>query len=332
MNQASELRELLDPSRPPKAVSLIALSDVEADELAGLREQLPSAPVERRRLLAQRLVDLGEDDATLNFESVFALLLDDEDAEVRRLAIEGLWEYEDRSIIAPLVQLFTDDADLTVRASAALSLGRFVVLNEFEAIRPSDNQKIIAALRAVIEDPTQPFEVRRRAVEAAGASTEPWVQAMIWHAFDDPEPVMQASALHAMGRNGDSAWLSTLYEEMQSGDPQRRFEAAGAAGHIGDEDAVPYLADLFGDEDPEVQEAAVAAVGEIGGDLAVEALRENLADSEPRLAGAIRAALNDALTGEGLLAPEALDDDLDDDETDLDDLDVEFDDLDPDER
>lgn len=314
MNSNAVIEDLLDPARSLTAVRLSALSDLDAAGQLQLKMALARTDVDRRLHLAHQLIDLGENDAALNFEPVFTLLLQDADAEIRRLAIDGLWEYEDRSIIAPLIRMLESDPDAEVRAAAALALGRFVVLNEFESIRPSDGQKVLDALQRVIDDPTEPLEVRRRAVEALGASSDPGTDDMIWRAFDDVEPLMQVSALHAMGRNGDPDWLPTLYAEMESGDPQRRFEAAVAAGRIGDDDAVPQLVGLFEDADPEVQEAAVAAVGEIGGDVAADALRDAMPGDEPRMTAALRAALNQALAGEGLLAPDAFDADLDDDE------------------
>src|SRR5439155_24899396 len=112
---------LLDPTQPLTAVRLSALSDIDDRERAQLRATLGRTPLDRRLRLAHQLVDMGEDEPTLNFEGVFTLLLDDEDPEIRRLAIEGLWEYEDRSIIGPLLRLFSGDPDPDVRAMAALS-------------------------------------------------------------------------------------------------------------------------------------------------------------------------------------------------------------------
>jgi HEAT repeat protein len=301
MNQRSAIHEITDLARPLRASSVVMLSGLEVeerDELAGI---LSGTPVERRLQLVRRLVDLGEDDATLDFGPVFTLLLEDSDAAVRRLAIEGLWEYEDRTLIEPLVRLFRSDGDETVREAAALALGRYVVLNEFGSVRPRDAERVAEALRAVIADRSEPVRVRRRAVEAAGASSEPWATGMIREAYEDDEPLLQVSALHAMGRNSDPSWLPTLYAEMESDDPQRRFEAAGAAGQIGDEDAVPRLGDLIDDEDPEVQEAAIAALGAIGGDWALTRLRSRLGDPEPRIDEAVQAAIASVQAAEGLI-------------------------------
>jgi HEAT repeat protein len=326
MNQNSAVQEVINPAQPLRASGLVMLSGLDAEERAALAGALPGLEVDRRLQLAQRLVDLGEDDATLDFAEVFTLLLSDEDPRVRRLAIEGLWEYEERELISPLVRIFRSDPDDEVREMAALALGRYVVQNEFDAIRPRDAEQVIGALREVIGDPTEPVAVRGRAVEAAGASSEPWAAAVIRDAYQSGDRTLEVSALHAMGRNSDPNWLPGLYDEMESDDPQRRFEAAGAAGQIGDEDAVLQLGELLSDADPEVQEAAIAALGEIGGDAALRRLRAELRNSEARIRDAAQAAIAEAQAAEGLigggsaeLLQRASDDDGDDDEDDEDD-------------
>ena len=294
--------EVFDPARPLKNVSLAGLSSLAPEAQPLLASRAGAAPVDRRLTVVRRLVELGEDDATLDFSGVFTTLLSDPDAEVRRTAVEGLWEYEERELIAPLIGLMERDADDGVRAAAAISLGRYVVLNEFDALRRRDAEAVLGSLRRIVTDPEQPLEVRGRALESIGASSLEWVTDLIWDAYDSGERRLQISALHAMGRNGDPRWLATLYDEMQNDDAERRFEAAGAAGQIGDEDAVPQLTDLFDDPDQEVQEAAIAAVGEIGGELAIEALRERLGDDDERVADAVRAALAEAQGQDTLLS------------------------------
>ncbi len=313
----TKLRAILNPTQPSRTSGLTGLSNLDEDESAELRRVLFDVPVERRRWVAQSLNDLAEDNATFDFEAVFTILLDDEDPHVRRLAIDGLWEVDDRWLIEPLICMLQGDPDEGVRATAALALGRYVVLNEFGEVRARDADSVIDALRGAIDDPNQRLEVRARAVEAAGASSASWAEDMIWRAFDAGEPRFQVSAIHAMGRNANPDWLPTLFTEMESSDPQRRFEAAGAAGRIGDEDAIPHLVDLIEDEDAEVQEAAIAALGDIGGDAAVEVLRSHLQNADARIQDAIRTAIAEALAAEGLAGPPQIrpvgDDDEDDD-------------------
>jgi len=303
MNRHSLIEEVIDPNREPKASRLAGLSNLAPDDRDQLGRLLADTPVERRRRIAEELLELGEDNPTLDFGAVFRLFLRDPDAPIRKLAIEGLWEDESRDLIEPLTRLLKDDPDSEVRQTAALSLGRFVVLNEFDAVRPRDAERVLAALREAIDDFGQPAEVRGRAVEAIGASSAPWVTEIIENAYDDDEPRLQIGALNAMGRNADARWLPTLLAAMESDDPERRYEAALAAGQIGDDDAVPALNDLIEDEDSEVQEAAITALGQIGGETAIEALEERLQEGsaiEGREA-ALRGALAEARGGASLL-------------------------------
>jgi HEAT repeat protein len=315
MNRDALFREIFDPSRPPRASRLANLSDLAPDDRAEFGRLLAAAPVDRRLRIAEDLVDLAEDNPTLSFDAIFRLMLHDADGRIRRLAIEGLWEDESRDLIEPLVRLMQSDPEISVRETAALSLGRFVVLNEFNAVRPRDAERVLAALRETIEDATQPPAVRGRAVEAIGASSADWVTEIIRRAYATNERRLQIGALNAMGRNSDARWLPILYEAMLSDDPEWRYEAAIAAGEIGDEVAVPALNDLIDDEDSEVQQAAITAIGRIGGETAIAALEERLRDAgdESPLRRALRSALSEARGASSFLP---LDDDDENDDID----------------
>ena len=56
----------------------------------------------RRLELLREMVEQAETHVDLNFHAVLRTLLADADAQVRRLAIEGLWEDEKPSLIPPL--------------------------------------------------------------------------------------------------------------------------------------------------------------------------------------------------------------------------------------
>lgn len=305
MAQASSFADLADSAQPLRAARLAALSNLDREHADDLAQLLARTSVERRREVAQRLIDLGEDDATLNFETVFVLLLGDGDADLRRLALDGLWESDDRTLLDPFLLLLGADPDAGVRAAAAALLGNWVLRGEFDEIRPTDNARILAALRAVANDAELSAELRGRAVEALGASSEDWVHELIERTYRDPAPALQIAALHAMGRNSDPVWLPTLYRELASAEPQRRFEAAEAVGEIGEDEAAARLEPLIDDPDPEVQEQAIRALGEIGGRDALEALGRRAHDPDPRIAEAVQSAIAAARAEEGLIGNSA---------------------------
>jgi len=285
------LSELVDSSTPLAVARLANLSSLVPDEASAFEEAWHGTDVDRRRQVMRQLIELAEDSAELNFDAVFRVGLSDSDAEVRRFGIRGLWEYEGRDLIPTLVALLLTDVDQTVRAEAALGLGRYALKAESDEIRALDASMVDDALRRTIADHEQTTEVKARAVEAVGAHSQPWVLQIIEDAYHSDQHRLRVSALHAMGRNCDARWLSTLVRELKSDDAEMRYEAATACGFLGDEATVPHLQPLLKDDDTEVQEAAIQALGEIGGQEAKRALEGCLASPEERVRDAALAAI-----------------------------------------
>jgi len=300
MTIRSYLEQLSDRDTPLKSGPLARLTRLTADEREELAAVWPVMPVERRQQIIEQLISLAEDNVELDFDAVFLYTLRDADAAVRLGAIRGLWEYSERDLIPDLIEILRRDPIPAVRGEAALALGRWVLLGEFEEARPHDVETITTALRDVVTDPVESIEVRSRAVEAIGASSQPFVRDIIHDAYDSGDERMMAAAVHAMGRSGDTYWLPTVLEEMASEHTELRYEAAIAAGMIEDEEAVPPLIELIEREsDIEVVEQALSSLGEIGGDDAIIALRDYVRDSEDeRVRTAAQEALDQAEFGD----------------------------------
>ena len=292
------LRELADTATPVKTARLSRLSSLDEGDQDRLRTAWPRLPIDRRRRMLEQLADLSEDNPELDFDAVFLTALTDDDGEVRRLGIEGLWEHEHRDLIPRLVELMERDPEPEVRAAAATALGRYVLLGEFGDLRPRDHVAVTDALRTVISDLSEHIDVRARALEAAGACSQPWVRDLIVSAFDNDDDRLRLAAVHAMGRNADSRWLPHLFEALDDSDARLRYEAAGSLGSIEDDEAVPRLASLVEDEDAEVQEAALRALGDIGGADAVAILKRFTQDEDDRLREVAEEALEQAQFGD----------------------------------
>jgi bilin biosynthesis protein len=292
------LRELADSARPVVSAKLVNLSNLRSEELAYFRAVWGESELERRRQVVTRLIELAEDNVELNFDAVFLACLDDADADVRRLAMRGLWEYEERDLILRLVGILQGDADPQVRAEAALSLSRFVLRAEFDELRATDAEAVEDALRQVIAREEEEVGVRARAVEALGVCSRDWAHAIIEAAYASADHRLRISAVHAMSRSCDPRWLPRLIDELSSPDAEMRYEAAGACQAIADESAVPYLTPLLEDEDAEVQEAAIEALGQTGGDEAREALEGYRSHPEPRVREVVEAALTELEFGQ----------------------------------
>jgi HEAT repeat protein len=293
MSVEEYLEELKDPSRPLLASRLSGLSSLLPEESRLLSQVWPQAQVARRRQILKRLLDLAEDNVEMDFDAVFMVALNDDDAEARALAVQGLWEHDDRDAIAPLIEMLKKDPSPGVRASAAIALGSFVLRAEFEQLSEADSRRVAEALRAAIDDGDESPEVRGRALEAIGALSASWVRGSIDNAYHRGDWRLRVSAVHAMGRNCDPHWLPVLTEELASDAPEMRFEAATACASCCGEVAVPLLKPLLEDDDAEVQEAAISALGEIGGNEAKRALKEIGDHPEPRVREAVAAALEE---------------------------------------
>ena len=267
------LHELTDASHPLKASQLLLLSGLVTDELEQLRSRWGQVAPERRYELVSKLVEMGEDSTDLDFYTVLSFCIDDQDPRVRKQAIAGLWECEDRSLIPPLIKRVTHDDDVEVRATAAMALGQFALLAQQGKLLARDGEKVYNTLLEILRNPDEALVVRRRALESAGAFESEEVKRWVVWGYKNSEDVLRQSALCAMGHSCDNSWLPILVSEMASDDPAIRFEAANACRELGDEAAVPHLASLVNDDDPEVQMSAIYALGVIGGATARGFLR-----------------------------------------------------------
>jgi len=287
------LDELRERAEMPSSASLYHLSNLESEGQACVREVWPRLPVELRRRLMTRLVELAEADFEVDFGAVFRLGLQDEDAEVRTAAVEGLWEDQDVRLVPLLATVLRKDEAVTVRAAAATSLGRFVLMGELNKIRPEPHVTSYQALLAACQAADEHWEVQRRALESLAYIGNDTVAELIRQAYAAPEEKVRISAIFAMGRSADPRWTRHVCQELVSPNPELRYEAARACGELELDEAVPELAELADDVDLEVQEAALWALGQIGGDKAREVLEHCcLAENEATRAAA-EAALDE---------------------------------------
>lgn len=265
--------EYLKNDETPVAPSLLfSFSDLNRQELAEFARTWTELPAVRRRAVAVEMAEFAEERFEADFDRIFRYLLDDEDAEVRETAINGLWEDEDPALGRVLIGALRSDASARVRAAAAEALGRFVLLAETSRIPAAEGDEIRTALLASIRNLGEDELVRRRAIEAIAYIGDEMVRDIVTVAYSDDDPKMRASAVFAMGRSADSYWKRTAAQELFSPDPKIRFEAARAVGELEFKAAVPRLIELLDDGDREVQSAAIISLGQIGGKEAKEAL------------------------------------------------------------
>lgn len=268
---AEVLKRLFLSSRVP--VSLVyRLSDMSPAEMEAFEQQWPEQPDERRRVIARHMADISEENFVVDFSPAFLRLLTDRSSEVRKAAVDGLWDTSNLAVVGPMIGLMQGDQDAGVRAAAASCLGHFVLMAEWGQIPQTVGQRIVKALSEAYEQEATRDVVRRASLESLGNSADPRVPEYIEDAYQHGNEAMQMSAVYAMGRSADSRWTSIIMQEMEHPEADMREEAARAAGHIGSSDVVDRLIELLGDEELDVQLAAVSALGQIGSDQAYEAL------------------------------------------------------------
>ena len=291
--------QLLDAGselKPPLLGRLSGLAPEEQRELLQVWSDIPTA---RRLMIIRAVTGMAEDNIEMEFTALLCASLKDDDASVRASAAAGLWETVDRIVIAPLTAMLENDDSHEARAAAASALGHFAEMAEAGKLIERDVAMVRSALLGAVEDEAEEAAVRRRALEAIAPMRHPDVPGWIRWAYQSGEPLLRQSAVYAMGRTCDPAWLPVIVAEFSSDLAAMRFEAANAARELADAKTLPYLHELTNDDDPQVALAAVHAVGGIGGTAARKLLKHYVEQGDTTLSEAAQEALRVLEADEG---------------------------------
>jgi HEAT repeat protein len=295
-----ELTELLEQLRNQEGAyqfsRLYTLSDLSREQLVAFRTAWQTFATAQRRHLVRALVELAEASFQVNFDVIFRHCLEDPDDEVRAMAIEGLWENEQVSLIGPLLAMLRADPSVQVRAAAASSLGRYVLAGELEQLEPPIQSRLTTELLTTIHLAGESIDVRRRAIESVAYACTPEIVDVLETAYYDEDERMRISAIIGMGRSCDKRWSSILLKELASNSVAMRYESALACGELMLRQAVPALIPLLDDADRQIRDATIWALGQIGGSLAKQALLAAYEEADEDT----RAALEEALAEQAL--------------------------------
>lgn len=285
------VESLADPQVDVPTADFIEASDLSPAELGSFAKKWFTIPAERQHWIISTMVDLAEDNPELDFCAVFKMCLKDRDEAVLAKAIEGLWEYEDRSVIPSLLDILRSDRSEDVRAAAAVALGKFSVMIQEGKFLKRDADAILENLMSIVADENEALEVRRRSLEAVAPFNTEEIKKYVSWAYNSDNVKLRSSSIFAMGRTGETTWLPMLIKELQHKEPTVRFETANACGELGEEEVVPHLVPLLQDDDYQVQLAGLSALGKVGGPLAKRVLLRCAKEGDAVLEEAARAAL-----------------------------------------
>ncbi len=270
-----------------------AFSDLSGEKLEIWTTAWQHLAGERRIAIMEQLRDFAEEDFEQNFNTLYRAGLFDLEERVRLTAVEGLFEDEHPSLITPLIAVLKDDPSESVRAAAAQSLGRFVMLGETDGVSIVRREQVYAALmRALLIEPSS-SPVHRRALESLAFVTNEEMDLQIRDAFNSQDDLLRLSAIVAMGNSANRAYLELVRGELNSLSPAVRREAARASGHLEDEEAVPGIAFLLEDPDESVKLVALDALAEIGGKDAKRLLEAATASEDEDFAAHAEEALEE---------------------------------------
>jgi HEAT repeat protein len=281
----SVLDALIESGKPFPSSFLTRFSDIQASDLALLKNHWADVKPKRRLSLVEDLIKFNEKTTIVCFDDVAIFFLSDEDARVRTAAIRLLRESEDPRLVDRLITLLERDKQLIVRAAAASGLGMFVLLGELDKISPEKLSRIERVLLPRITG-TDDDLIRRGALEAMGYSSRKEIPGLIADAFDESDPDWVASALVAMGRSASEEWEMPILRSLFHQDAVVRMEAIRAAGALNLTRAVEPLLEMLdsgGEMTRELRYAAIWSLSEIGGEkasAALEALLDEAATDE----------------------------------------------------
>jgi HEAT repeat protein len=268
-----------------------ALAHLDTGDLARLRIVWDGLDSAHRIGLLNRLHQWETGNQRLEFNGIYRIGLDDENANVRSTAVRSVVEDGDLELLAKLCRLATDDPDEGVRGAAADGLAPFALRAELGELHSSDAELVERVLFTVLDRVDEPPAVRGAALASLGYLDTVKIAEEIQAAFD--EPALQQSAVRAMGRSANPTWLDALRMEASDESPAMRAEVARAAGEMADERAVAFVTEMVDDPVIDVRLAAITALGQIGGEEAREALIYALEDKREVVREAAEAALNE---------------------------------------
>jgi HEAT repeat protein len=178
--------------------------------------------------------------------SILLSLIHDEDAEVRRTAVESLGKIGEQAVIHSVADLLTDRSPL-VRRAAAQAVGR---------LGQSAKAEVVPRLLRMLNDSDGGV---RRAASAAISELEPPPELLgtVTELLTSTNVDVRRATVLALYQIDASPLLGSLRKVIQDSDPEIRQGAVAVLGETGIPSAVPLIRErLVKDSDPGVRAEA----------------------------------------------------------------------------
>ncbi|MEM9778101.1 MAG: hypothetical protein AAF902_26225, partial [Chloroflexota bacterium] len=130
-NYAELLSNLKNAEVDLSVSSYYYLSDLPAEYAAELKKVWSTIGDRRREMIARSMADIAENNYQVDFSPIAADLLTDKSENVRLAALDMLWDTDKVWLVNPIVKLMRDDQSTAVRASAAGSLGHYLLMAQW---------------------------------------------------------------------------------------------------------------------------------------------------------------------------------------------------------
>src|SRR5262245_61019792 len=214
--------------------------------------------------------------------------LEDEDTEVRRLAVTGLGKLHEEACLEPLLRAVRDPAP-EVQKAAIPALKRYTGEKSIQALTPllrSHDAGVRAAaaqtLEALLWRPARPEDEiwffaamgLFSRLPAFGADAIPMLELIL-----ESAPYSQCvAALQVLGQIDDSRVLRPIVRASKSADPAVAVAAVEALANAGGLQAVQHIAGMLMHRNGQVRLAAADALGMLRAPGTAEPLRRLLKD------------------------------------------------------
>ena len=175
--------------------------------------------------------------------------LGDEDASVRKAAVEGLIVLHDPETLPQLIGRLEKETALANRVDLV------------RAISGLKSEKAVPTLSVQLLDAKGELDLRLEALK--GLESVPGAKsgdAIVQAAMDSP-PRLKAEAIEALGKRKNSAYYPVCAKGLGDGSPLVRMAAVHAFMASGDLKQAPQLRPLLQDSDLQVRTSAIQAIG-----------------------------------------------------------------------